>query len=389
MYHRSAEGKAPFKTESFNLISRQLVTGNHLKKFSKSPLVFGTTLDLSETSAALGKRLRTGIELRFDKENQESGINGHPLEMVFLDDHYTPRTAKQNVLELIKNYHTSIIVAPLGTPTTEAFLPLAEDKEILILFPYTGAMIFRKPTLTHVINLRASYASEAKALVDYAVNTLQARRLALFYQDDSYGLAPLEGARAELKKLGIKEWSEVGYTRNNPNVTAAAQKIATFNPDAILFFSTPAPSKALIMHLGINNVASTLFMGISFLTDVFRTFLKGRGLSIIMARVMPNPEDTSYEIVRDYQKALKGSSIESFISVDSLEGYINASVLIDALKSIKGPVTQEALIEKIEGLKDYPYKGLTLNFNPETRELLSDVWIDTGVGPWIPWNQKS
>ena len=75
-----------------------------------------------------------------------------------------------------------------------------------------------------------TYANEAHALIRYAVDVLRARKFALFYQDDSYGQAPLFVARESLKKYGITEW--------------------------------------LTRKLGINKVANTVFRGISFLTDV-------------------------------------------------------------------------------------------------------------------------
>ncbi|MBA3752470.1 hypothetical protein H0X06_06840 [Candidatus Dependentiae bacterium] len=81
---------------------------------------------------------------------------------------------------------------------------------------------------------------------------------------------------------------------------------------------------------------------------------------------------------------MKRHNPDGRLSPDSLEGYINASVLIDVLHTINKPFTNEILIKKLEAIKNYPYKGLMLNFNPETRELLKDVWIDPEFGSeWI------
>lgn len=378
LINRDTQTKEPFKTSSFSLLTEGTST------LTKAPLIFGSTLDLSKTSAPLGKRLQEGIELRFRKQNMQGGVKGHPLKIIFLDDNYTPRRSKQNVELLMTSYGTSTIFCPLGTPTTEAFLPLAEQKKIVILFPCTGAPIFRKPTLTNVINLRASYAREAEALVHYAFTTLRGRKFALFYQDDSYGQGPLYAAQAALKKLGIKDWVETPYLRNNPNIEGAAQKIVNFNPDVILFFSTPGPSGSLIHKLGVNKISTTILMGISFLTDVFRSFLAKKGLNLIMSQVMPNYNNTSIEIIKEYHEDMKKLNPDGKLSADSLEGYINASVLIEILTKMKLPFTQESLIHTIESLKNYPYKGLILNFNPETRELLKNVWIDPGKGEnWI------
>lgn len=372
-----------FTQERFALLTGQPLRGLQPPLATKEPLLFGTTIDLSKTSASLGKRVREGLELRMHKENWQGGINGHPLKLVVLDDQYTPRLSLHHLRTLLSTYGTHRIVAPLGTPTTASFLPFVEEKKALVLFPYTGAMIFRKPELTYMAHLRTSYAQEAIALIRYAYTTLQARRFALFYQDDTYGQSPLKGAQSAFKELGISDWLETPYVRNNPNIEEAAQKIARYNPDVILFFSTYAPSAALIRKLGINKVASTVFMGISFLTDVFRNFLRSKGLELIMARVMPNPEVPTLEIIKNYQQDMRRYNPTAAWSVDSLEGYLNMDVLIYVLHSLEEPITDEAIMAQLENIKELEYKGLHLNFNPATRELLRDVWIDTGTGEWI------
>ena len=375
---------ASFQTRTVNLLTGQPASAQPALAITDyEPLIVGSTMDLSKTSATLGKRLRSGLELRINKENWAGGIAGRPIQLVFLDDSYTPRISLQNILTLINKYQTKTILTPLGTPTVEAFLPLVENNKVAVIFPCTGAMIFRKPNLTSMVHLRTSYAREAEVLVTYAVKMLQARKFAMFYQDDSYGKAPLLAAEKTLKNLNISDWLATPYLRNNPNTDDAAAKILAYNPDVILFFSTHAPSAALIRKVGINRVASTIFMGISFLTDSFRNFLRRKGLELIMARVIPDPNLSDLEIVRNYQEDMRKSNPSSDFSVDSLEGYINADVFLYVISLLKEPITNSSIINSIEKIKNLSYKGLSLNFDPETRELLKDVWIDTGSGPWI------
>jgi len=48
------------------------------------------------------------------------------------------------------------------------------------------------------------------------------------------------------------------------------------------------------------------------------------------------------------------------------------------LKKIKGKITKEKIIQKLEGIKNYDFAGLKLNFDSKTRSLAKDIWIDTG-----------
>jgi branched-chain amino acid transport system substrate-binding protein len=257
-------------------------------------------------------------------------------------------------------------------------LPLIKEKKILVLFPYTGNNIFRKKELDHIIHLRTSYAEEAKALIQHAVESLGIKRLALFYQNDSYGQAALEGARAALKKYCIDEFIETSYERNSPNIDIAAEEIKKFSPAAILFFSTNAPSMALIQTLGMEMLANQSLLGISFLTDIFRNFLRMKGLELIISRVIPDIHENKLPIVREYHQAIKDNFFGGLPSEDSFEGYINSRLLTTVLESIEPPYTKEKLIKEFESIRNYNFLGMKLDFDSHTRELYKEIWIDTG-----------
>ncbi len=346
-------------------------------------LVLGASVDLSKTSAGLGKRLVEGLSLRINKENRAGGIRGERVNIIVLDDEYTPHLTDRNVDEFLKKHHTPLVLTPLGTPTTESLLKKVKKKEILVLFPYTGASIFRTPELPHIINYRTSYANEALALLEYALDTLQLSRFAFFYQDDSYGLAPLVASRNILKNRGITEWVEASYLRNEVKVEKAAEKIKEFNPEAILFFSTYAPSAELIRKIDVRHLTGKTLMGISFLTDRFRKFIEAKGQNFIISRVVPNPDTSELPLVKEYRDDMEEIHHGRRLTVDSLEAYINVSVLFNVVKGIKGEINPVSIIAGIESLKDYDLKGLKLNFDPKTRELSKDVWLDVGEGEWL------
>jgi len=350
---------------------------------AQNQITLGCSLDLSKTVVVLGKRLHEGIRLGISHQNTLGGIRGAPLRLITLDDNYTPHITFTNAQFLLNIYHTNILLSPLGSPTTETLLPLIRAKKMLVLFPYSGADNLRSPDLEHLIHFRTSYTNEADALTTYAVEKLAMKRFAIFYQNDSLGLGPLESTRKKLMQYSIDDWLEVPYQRNDSNVDLAAQKIREFNPAVILFFSTNVPSVELVHKLGINKIAGKVLIGISILTDIFRDFLHGAGLELIISRVVPNILSKDIPIVADYLSLISNEHIDRTPSVDSLEGYINARILVRVLEMLDPPFTKEKIIAKFEEMKEFDVGGLILNFDPMTRELFKKVWIDTGSKEWI------
>ncbi len=226
----------------------------------------------------------------------------------------------------------------------------------------------------------------------YAKNVLFKQRFAFFYQEDDDGYAPLNAAKktlVEIYNIPQESICEASYQRNTVFVDNAVKIIENYNPDVIFFFSTHPPSQAFIEKLGVQKLSNVTLMGISFLTDRFRDFVsgtvehQGKGLDFIISRVVPNPEDTSIEIIKEYQEEMKREYPRAYFDVDSLEGYINASILLDVLKNIPFPYTHKKIIQKIEQIKNKKFKGLDLDFNPVTRELSENIWLDLGDGSWI------
>ena len=81
--------------------------------------------------------------------------------------------------------------------------------------------------LTNVINFRCSYIEETKALIEYLHKNFTPKRIAFFYQNDEYGIPPLEYSIKRLNEFGIDENNivRIPYSRNDINIQAAIKKI--------------------------------------------------------------------------------------------------------------------------------------------------------------------
>ena len=374
----------PKHAKAFIHRSYHFLTQDAVEKVARIPrpsTLLGVTLDLSESSLGLGLRLREGIDLAVNQLKQENFSK--ELRPIYLDDKYTPSLSKQNILRFLKEYKTELIFSPLGTPTTSSYLPLIESGEIAVFFPCSGASIFRRPGLDHIIHFRSSYKLEAQSLIRYAQDQLQIKRFAFFYQNDSYGEAPLKGALELLEKKEGVEWIEASYVRNNPNVEKAAKQIEEFDPEAIFFFSTYAPSRALIHILNVFKLSGKFLFGISFLTDLFRDFCKLKGLNFVISRVVPSFENTEIEMVDKFNREYAARYGGDTPSVDTFEGYINIQLFAELIRRTEGSTRKEDLLAAARSFEDELFLGLKLDYSSQTHELFHSVWVDPGDGSYI------
>jgi branched-chain amino acid transport system substrate-binding protein len=395
LYRQDVRTLNGFERESYNFLTgkavpyRDHVDQTPLKTLPPLPLnaptpmpeqgddiVIGSINDATKSAASIGARLRSGLALRINQANREGELTKR-IRLVLLDDEYTPYKTLKDAQQLIHCYRTDIILQTLGSPTQEALIPLMKNKELLTLFGFSGATIFRTPELTYTINYRTSYSNEGKVLALYGIDYLKAQRFSIIYQDDVFGYSLRDGARVALKNAGIATWTESAYPRNTLHIDTAVKDILAFDPEVILFFGVRDPLMAIIYRLGIPYLAGKFLMGSSFLTDVLRPALHDKGLRLTLARVVPDPY-SDLEIAQDYRTYHDRYDPDAPISVEAFEAYINASLLILALKHNKGVVTKATIIAFFQSLKNYEYKGLKLSYDPQTQELVHDkgLWVD-------------
>jgi ABC-type branched-subunit amino acid transport system substrate-binding protein len=388
LYQKDIQTKEDFKrTKTYNLITGAQEGTVFYSQEKKNDIFVGSTLSLELGVRSMGQQAKRGILTHINEINQTGGINGHLLRAIVYNDDYTPYLARRNIIHFMDQNITTII-APVGSPTLAAYLDFIKAKKIAVLFPITGAPEFRSPELKGIVNWRTDYPREVTALINHIMEESKTHKFAFFYQDDAYGRGAAEAARATLKSKGITEWLDVPYTRASTDFQEHAHKIRTYQPSAIGLFSTSQATQELIRELGITALNNILLFAISFLGEKsFRQFIKSQGISVLFAAVVPNPNISELEIVKEYRAAMDNHRY--YYDVFSLEAYIACSIMSDMLKKIDEPFTKDKLLAQLESLNNYHYKGLILTFNPEQRSLSQPVWIELGdKTEWIKYSNQ-
>ena len=143
-------------------------------------------------AAELGKRMQLGILAHFSAVNAAGGVNGRTLKLISRDDGYEPEKAAAAVKALIEEDKVFALIGSVGTPTTLAAVPAINAAGIPLIGPFTGAQALREPFNRNLFHVRASYFDETERIVQH-LSTVGITKIAVFYQNDSYGKAGLEG----------------------------------------------------------------------------------------------------------------------------------------------------------------------------------------------------
>ena len=400
LYTHSPELQGHFKpARKFLLNGTRVDASNNENKEPSAPIFIATSMDLTEGSSTFGKRVLYGTDLKVRKQNEKGGINGNTLHVFYSNDKYLPSLALGNAKYYIEDQGIQLFLSPLGAPTVSAMLDYANEGKVAIVFPVSGSPVFRQPNLGTIVNYRASYDDEIQALLHYAKKNLLKQKFAIFYNSNKTGA--LLGDKAKdvlLNEFNVKPESvcQVKIPPNSVDMSQAAKKIEECDPDVILFLTSYSSSRALVNKVGVQFLSNVTLMGYSFITDRFKQFVSGSegggeglGLEFVMARVVPNPKTSKLAIVKEYRDYMNQVYPDASYDTDSLEAYINASILINVLEILEPPYIPHKVISFIKSLKDYQFKDLNLTYDEKIFGFSKDIWLDIGEGEWKHYDINS
>ncbi|EAR17568.1 ABC transporter substrate-binding protein [Synechococcus sp. W2B2] len=354
----------------------------HAEEIGVTPrsILLGQSAAFSGPSGELGREYRQGAHLVFDHVNAQGGIHGRQVVMVYRDDQYNPELTLNNTKKFINKDKVFALFGYLGTPTVKASLPLIDQSKIPLIAPLTGAQIIRSPMKKNVFNIRASYHQEIKAIVSYLIRYGR-QSIAIAYQNDSFGRDGLEGLKKALAKHQLKPVVETTVERNSSNTSDAARKVALARPDAVLVVSSYGTVSSFISQLrqfGSNaQVLTVSFVGSNALA---RSLPKELRHGIGISQVVPFPWDRRTPVVRDYQNKISKLKPDIPYSFVGLEGYIAASMLVQALQKAGPDLTRKRFITAVESLGTVDLGGYKVTFGPRQRNGSDIVHLTFLVG---------
>ncbi|MCY3961845.1 MAG: ABC transporter substrate-binding protein [bacterium] len=339
-------------------------------------VVFGQSAAFSGPAQELGINMNLGIMAAFAEANRNGGVHGRMLELVTRDDAYEPEAAITNTQALINEEQVFSLIGAVGTPTSRSATPVAAEAGIPYVAPFTGAGFLRDDHWDNIINLRASYAQETEEMVERLTTDLGVTRIAVMFQDDSFGRAGYNGALAALERRGMSLVATGVYPRNTTAVKSGLLDLRLGNPEAVILIGAYQPVAALISwarHIDFDPIFMTVsFVGSNALADE----LGSGGEGVYVTQVIPFPTDLSIPVVASYTAALEAYDPTAEPGFVSLEGYIAGRLAISGLEACGVVLNRGCFLENILGAGQFDVDGFVLDFGAEDNRAVDNQGSD-------------
>jgi branched-chain amino acid transport system substrate-binding protein len=346
---------------------------------------FGMSANLSGAAKENGRQMRLGIDLAFNRVNDAGGVNGRMLKLIVADDGYEPARTAENMKQLYDKDQVFGFIGNTGTPNAAVSVPYALERRMLFFGAFTGASVVRRdPPDRYVFNYRPSYAEETDAAVRYLVKIrrIPPRQIAVFAQSDPFGDAGFSGVAKAFRALGLGDNAvlRLNYQRNTIDVDDAVNQLK----------AQKVPVKAVVMVATYRAAAKFVEKTRDFFPGMIYTNVSAVGATtlaeeltllgpryangVIVTQVVPAVSGYS-SIVLEYKNALAKYFPGEAPDYSSLEGYISANVLIQALKRAGPQFDTEKLVDVLENTSNLDLGlGTALTFGRGEHQASHKVW---------------
>ncbi len=264
-------------------------------------------------------------------------------------------------------------------------LPYALDHRSLFFGAFTGADLLRRdPPDRYVFNYRASYAEETSAVVRYLVNVrrLRPEQIAVFAQHDAYGDAGFAGVAKAIRALNGDDTSilRLDYERNTVDVDDAVARLHAHR-SSIKAVVMVATYRAAAQFIGKTRDAypSMIYTNVSFvgstaLADELMLLGPRYATGVIVTQVVPAVQGFASVILK-YRNALGKYFPGEAPDYVSLEGYVDGTILLEALKHAGPQIDTEKLVDSLESLRGFDMGlGTRISFSPSEHQGSHKVW---------------
>jgi ABC-type branched-subunit amino acid transport system substrate-binding protein len=328
---------------------------------TKSTILIGHSGPLSGTNKEFGEDIRDGANAYFNAVNEAGGVNGRKIELITLDDGNDAQRSTENGRVLIEDRGVLALFGYASATLSLPALPYAEKHGVPFLAPFTGAEPMRafRPV---VYNIRAGYADELEKIVAFYTASGM-KKFSVLHYDDAVGKENLSAVETALDKRGLKPVSVGTVKRNQTELGDEVKRVVSSEPDVVIATTSYRTTADFIKKAraagSIAQFASTSFVGATALAAE----LGDHGGGVLVAQVVPPLSKSSLPVIKEYHAAIEKQSGKRDPSFTSLEAYIAAKVLVEAMRRAGPNLNRESLRKALDSMQSFNAGGYTVSFS--------------------------
>ena len=323
----------------------------------------------------------------FAMVNDQGGVNGRKINLISLDDGFSPPKTVEQTRKLVEDDRVLAISGSLGTSTNAAVQKYLNQKKVPQLFLATGASRWNDPEhFPYTMTLTPIYQAEANIYAAYVLKNVANPKVAVLYQNDDFGKDFIKGFSDRLgdkaKEIMVRM---VSYEVTDPTVDSQIIDLASTKANVFLNITTPKFAVQAIRKVHevgwkplqfVDNPAASVGV-------VMRPAGVEAAKGVISAAFVKDPTDPQYKDDPEFQAWV--AWMKKYYPAGSLEdpqnvvGYVQSQAMVQVLKQCGDVLTRENVMKQAANLKDFHpamlLKGINMNTSPTDYQPMEEMLL--------------
>jgi branched-chain amino acid transport system substrate-binding protein len=173
--------------------------------------------------------------------NEQGGIGGRQIELVSLDDGYSPPRTVEQTRKLVEQENVLLLFSSFGTPTNTAIHKYVNAKKVPHLFIASIGSKWADPQhFPWTMALMQDQSTEAAAQAAWLLKNNPKAKVGVLFQNDDFGKDYLKGLKDALgQKAAAMIVGEASYEVSDPTIDSQIIALQSSGADTLFTFASP------------------------------------------------------------------------------------------------------------------------------------------------------
>jgi ABC-type branched-subunit amino acid transport system substrate-binding protein len=193
-----------------------------------TPIKIGYLADSNGTSAQIGAGMHLGTDMAVEQINAAGGINGHPLQVIYVDPQSDPTQAVQMATQLVQTDKVDVLLGAVLSSECLVVQQLAAKLQVVYMPTFGCATEEFAVSACNRYSFRFQPVGRQliAPLAEYITRTY-GKKWAMAYSDYAYGQSQLNAYTQELAKYDAQIVVPIPIPQNEPNLAPYVTKVPT------------------------------------------------------------------------------------------------------------------------------------------------------------------
>lgn len=283
------------------------------------------------------------IRAYFNRVNEQGGIHGRKINWLVEDDAYQPARTLAGAKKLIERDGVFLLFGAMGTPTTLAVAPYADQAKV----PLFTVNASPEPPRKYTFGLMANYSDVMYYVARQLSKEMGFKKIGYLYQNDDLGEVGRVGIERSFKELGVSFAADIGYERGTTDFSTHVLKLRDAGVDAVISMGVaPATATAVKQAAGANYKPTWATFSVGSSAPMVKLLGPAIDGMIFGSEIETQYSDSAS--AKDLTALMKQYYPQTALDWGAMVGYVHAKVIVALLDAAGASPTRENVVAALE-----------------------------------------